>query len=228
MVVYGLLVLGVGLSLVVSLIGLAAGLHRRFQVPYALLTVGAITYILALVTQAALLQLVDRALLGILPIGALALGVAAGFTEETGRLLGYHYLAPGAVTRPQALMIGVGHGAVQVLYTALVSMGIGLSLLGYSAERPDDLAALLSGGVAEALNGLLPVIMHLALSWVVLQVFLRGQLSWLFLAIFGHAVIEIMATLLGPSDAWAVVVWRTLVALLSLGIIARLRPPNPT
>ncbi len=228
MVVYGLLILGVGLSLMISLIALAAGLHRRCQVPYALLTVGAITYILSLIVQAALLQLVDRALLGILPIGALALGIAAGFTEETGRLLGYQYLAPGAVTRSQALMIGTGHGAVQVLYTALVSVGIGLSLLGYSTERPDDLAALLSGGLAEALNALLPVIMHLAFSWVVLQVFLRGQLYWLFLAIFAHAVIEIMAAFLGPGDAWAVVVWRVLIALLSLGVIVRLRPPDPT
>lgn len=210
------------------LVGLAAGLHRRFHVPYALLTVGAITYILSLLAQALVLQLVDRALLGILPIGALALGVAAGFTEETGRLLGYQFLAPGAVTRPQALMIGAGHGAIEALYTALVSVGIGGSLIGSGAERPDDLAALLGGGLAEALNGLLPLIMHLALSWIVLQVFLRGQLYWLFLAIFCHVVIEIMAALLGPGDAWAVVGWRALVALFSLAVIARLRPPNPT
>jgi uncharacterized membrane protein YhfC len=99
-----------------------------------------------------------------------------------------------------------------------------MSLFGYGSDRPDDLGAITSGALAEALNGILPILMHMALSWLVLQVFLRGQLFWLFLAIFFHAQAETMAALLGPGDAWAVVIWRTLIALISLLILNRLRP----
>ncbi len=227
MFVYGIIVLLVGVALLGGVLIIVTGLHRRFAVPYALLTVGIITYVLSLIGQVAVLQLIDRTLLGILPVGALALGITAGFSEETVRLLGYQYLAPGAVTKAQALMIGAGHGLSETIYTALVAAALGLSLLGYSTNRPDDLAAVLSGALAEALNGLLPIVMHMALSWIVLQVFLRGALYWLFIAIFAHAVAEIMAALLGPNDAWAVVVWRALVAVLSLIVILRLAPPDP-
>ncbi|MBI5960881.1 MAG: hypothetical protein HY866_19235 [Chloroflexi bacterium] len=220
---YGLLVLGVAISLLCGAAGLVIGLHRRGAVPYALLTVGAITGILSLVVQVALLQVADRALLNILPIGALAVGIAAGFSEEPARFLGYHYLAPAAVTRGQALMIGAGHGLIETLYTALIAFGLGLSLLGYETTHPDDPAALVSGALAESLNGLLPVVMHMALSWIVLQVFLRGELFWLFGAIFFHAVIEIMAALLGSADDWMVVIFRLIVALVSLMVIVRLR-----
>lgn len=223
-----LLVLGVGISLWGGAIGLVIGLHRRSGVPYALLTVGAITGIGSLLVQVIVLQTIDRALLNILPLGALVAGLAAGFCEEIARFLGYHYLAPAAVTRGQALMIGAGHGLVVTLYTALMAVGLGLSLLGTDTARPDDPAALVSGALAEALNGLLPLLMHLALSWLVLQAFLRGQWFWLFGAIFFHTVAEIMAALLGPADAWSVVIWRLIVALFSLMIITRLRftPPE--
>ena len=227
MAVYGLLILLVGISLLGTAGALAVWLHRRFGLPYALLTVGILTFIGALMVQALLLALVDRALLSILPVGALTLGLLAGFAEETARVLGYQFLARGAVTRPQALMIGLGHGFVGTIYTGALAFGLGFSLLGYGTERPDDLGALLSGAVAEALNGTLPLAMHMALSWIVLQVFLRGQIGWLFAAIFLHAVAEIMAALLGPADAWPVAAWRGLVALASLLIILRLRPPAP-
>ncbi|HEX3050027.1 MAG TPA: hypothetical protein VHP83_05175, partial [Aggregatilineaceae bacterium] len=73
---------------------------------------------------------------------------------------------------------------------------------------------------------LLPIAMHMALSWLVLQVFLRGQIYWLFLAIFFHSLVEITAVLLGPNDTWQVVIWRALVALISLLILAWVRDVN--
>lgn len=225
MVAYGIIILLVGMALLSGVLIVVTTLHRRSSVPYALLTVGIITYVLSLIVQVALLQVIDRALLSILPVGALALGLTAGFSEETARLLGYQYLARGAVTRAQALMIGAGHGLSETVYTALVAAGLGLSLMGYGTTRPDDLAALASGALAEACNGLLPIVMHMALSWIVLQVFLRGELYWLFVAIFAHAVTEIMAALLGPSDAWTLVAWRALVAAIGLIVIFRLAPP---
>ncbi len=228
MAAYGLMIVLAGGGLLVWAAMLAAWLHRRYAVPYALLTVGIITYIVALGVKVLLLRAVDRALLSILPLGALTMGVLAGFSEETLRALGYQVLAPGAVTRPQALMIGAGHGLTETIYTALIAISVGLSAL--SGDAAEDVAPLSLAGrtLAEALNGALPVIMHMALSWLVLQAFLRGQLYWLFVAIFIHAVVEIMATLLGPNDAWIVVAWRALVALSSVAAIVRVRGPGLT
>lgn len=215
-----------GFGLLAVAWSLVGWLHRDFGVPYALLTVGVITYVGALVAQALALQLIDRALLGILPVGALAFGIVAGFGEEFARFLGFQYLARSAAARPHALMIGAGHGLTEVLYTALIAFGVGLSLIADGPDTTTDVGLLVSRTLAEAANSLLPVVMHMALSWLVLQVFLRGELYWLFWAIFAHAVVEMTATLLGPADSWAVVAWRALVALVSVGVIIRLRVPE--
>ncbi len=226
MVFTGIIIVLTGIVLWGSAIFIVSWLHRRCYVPYALLTVGIITYTVSLVVQVVALRLIDRALLGILPVGALALGIAAGFSEELGRFLGFQYLAPGVVTRSQALMIGAGHGLTETAYTALVAISLGLSML--VSDTPQDQGSLdvLSRALAEALNSLLPVALHMALSWVVLQTFLRGELYWVFVAIFIHATVAIMATLLGPNDTWGVVLWHGLVAAGGLGIIGRLHAPH--
>ncbi len=219
MAFYGLITLSIGAGLFLVALGLITWLHRRYCVPYALLTVGMITYLGALLAQLLAVRVLDQALLGILPIGALVLGIAAGFSEETARALGYQWLARSAVSRPQALMIGAGHGLVPVLYTALIALNVGLSVLA-EAEPGQTLALTdVSRSLAEALNSLLPVLMHMALSWLVLQAFLRGQAGWIFGAIFLRAVVEITAALLGPPTAWGVVIWRGAVALASLPLI---------
>ena len=141
MALYGIIILLVGISLLGTVGALAAWLHRRFGLPHAPLTVGILTFIGALMVRALALALIDRAL-GILPIGALALGVLAGFVDETARLFGFQFLARSTVTRPQALMIGWGMAASD--HTG-VGDRLGASLLGAGAERPDDLGALLSG-----------------------------------------------------------------------------------
>lgn len=224
--VYGLLILAVGGGLLAAVALVARWIHRRWRTPYALLTVGVITYTGALAAQFAILRAFGGPLLDILAIRAVVFGLLAGFSEEIARLLGYQYLARGAVTRPQALMIGLGHGAVETIYTGVIAIGLGLSLLSGSAEQPDDPAMLLSGAVAEAISGALPLAMHAALSWLVLQVFLRGQIGWLFVAVALHAATESMIVLLGPDAGWAVAGWRALVALLSLGVIGAVRPPR--
>lgn len=221
----GIAILLVGSALPGAVSAIATALHRRYALPYALLTVGIITYSGAWFARVALLQVWDRALLGILPVGALLTGITVGFTEEIARLLGFQVLARSTVTRPQALMIGLGHALPWAIYTALIVTGTGLSMIGGAPDEPDDLTVMLSDALAGSLNALLPVIMHMALSWLVLQVFLRGELYWLFVAIFLHTTVAIMARLLGSSESWAVAGWYALVALLSLGPIFRLRGP---
>lgn len=227
MALYGLATLLIGAGLLTGALGLITWLHRRYGVPYALLTVGMITYLGALLVQVSAVRLLDRALLGVLPVGALVLGIVAGFSEELARAFGYQWLARSAVSRPQALMIGAGHGLTPTLYTALIALNVGLSALAGANDTAQTLRLADAGHtLAEALNSLLPVLMHMALSWLVLQVFLRGEVGWLFVAIFAHATIEIGATLLGPPQSWEVVLWRGLVALGSLALLRSLPPPS--
>ncbi|WP_119065352.1 hypothetical protein [Aggregatilinea lenta] len=225
MLVYGIITLLVGAALIGGVTALSVRLHRRYGLPYALLTVGIITGIGALIVQSILIRSLDQGLFGVLAINALALGLSAGIVHEVARLLGYQYLARGAVTRPQAMMIGLGHGLVQPVYTGMLALGLGLSMLGAGSSRPDDPAALLSGAGADALNSFLPVFLHMAMSWVVLQVFLRGEIGWLFAAVFLHSVTAMMATLIGPDAGWALAAWWALAALTSTIILARLHPP---
>lgn len=226
--IYGIIMMVVGGLLSAAAAAIAVALHRRWSLPYALLTVGMLTYLGAFFVQFVLLRGVGETWLNVLAVRALLAGVLIAFSESIARLLGFLYLARTAVTRPQAMMIGLGHGLVPVLYTSLLAAGLGLSLLGYDAERPDDMLTFVSGALAEALNGLLPLALHMALSWLVLQVFIRQAWWWLFAAIFLHAVSEIAAILLGPSDAWPVVVWRAAIALIALLVLARVRPPEET
>ncbi len=224
MVVYGLVVLLVGVTLLSSAVALAMSLHRRWRLPYALLSVGMLTYLLALFVQAGLLRLTRGTILGVWPIRVITLGLIIGFTEETARLFGYQYLARGVVTKRQAVFIGLGHGFTVTIYTGVLALVLGLSLLGRASS--DNLGALLSGAAAEALNSILPVLMHMALSWLVLLVFLRGELGWLFLAVFIHSTVEGTAAWIGPADSWAVVIWRAVIAGMSVILLRRLRIPG--
>ncbi len=223
----GILTLLLGASLLCALAWLAATLARRARLPRALLLVGILTATGAQIVQIVLLRGAEGPLLTILPIRALALGLGAGVVQETARALGYGFLARGAVTKPQATLIGLGHGLVEPAYTGLLVLALGLSLVGAGADRPDDPAGLLSGALADVLASLLPIVMHMALSWVVLQVFLRGEIGWLFAAIFAHSLVELgAASLAGPGAAWPLVAWRAVVALASAVVLARLRGPG--
>lgn len=229
MLLVGILTLLLGAGLLGTLAWLAATLARRARLPRALLLVGIITATGARIVQIALIQGAAGPLLTILPIRALALGLSAGVIQEVARALGYGFLARGAVTKPQAALIGLGHGLVEPAYAGLLLLALGLSLVGGGAEQPDDPAGLLSGALADALASLLPIVMHMALSWVVLQVFLRGEIGWLFAAIFAHSLVELgAASLAGAGTSWPLVAWRAVVALASVVMLARLRAPGAT
>ncbi len=225
--VYGILLLVVGAGLLVASVAIARAIHRRWDTSYALLTVGVITYTVALIVQYVVLEALGGGLMNILATRAVILGALAGFSEEIARLLGFQYLARGAVTRAHALMIGLGHGIVETFYTGIVGLGLGVSMLGYGAAPPEDPGALIGGALAELVGGVLVLALHMALSWLVLQVFLRGQIGWLFVAIGLHAASEIMIVLLGPDAGWAAALWRGAIALISMGIILYVRQPIP-
>lgn len=189
--------------------GVAFGLKRRYQIPYALGSVGLLTASGAFIAQTLMTLLVQGPLLDTPFFGALMLALIIGFTDGLARFWGYYAIARSATNRPQAVMIGLGHGLPLLWYQTLVVA------LGGKVVWPELIILLAQ----------LPV--HLALSWVVLQTFVRNEVGWVFQAI-------VMSGLAYGTDAYIantasshtpLLVWWVLLAGIGLVLLILVRPP---
>lgn len=163
----------------------------------------------------------------------LILVVTAGIFEEVGRYVGYRVLMRrDEKTWRKAIMYGVGHGGLEsmlliggslllTLINVLTISAIGLNGLPASSRA----TVIRQFATLNAEPGWLPLLgawerlwtipVHIALSVIVLQVFRRRNLGWLWLAILAHALVDGVAVFipqfLGSSVG---------VTLLVEGIIA--------
>lgn len=175
--------------------------------------------------------------------------LTAGIFEEVGRYVGYRWLM-GKERKdwPKAVLYGLGHASLESvvlvaglsalsLLNVLVIQAIGLHALpaAQRAQVTQQLASL------AAQPGWLPLLgayervctigVHIALSVVVLQVFTRGQIRWLFVAIGAHALVDGVAAFLPqfvhlgnvgtPLLVEGVI---TVFGLIALWVIFALRP----
>jgi len=253
-VTYFLLFLNFALMLVIP-IGVAMFIHRRTGATWRLFFIGAVTFVLSQVFHIPFNWLVQRT--GLLPgdleswgnllITATFLGLSAGVFEETARYLTYRYWAKDARSWSRGLMLGAGHGGIEAILLGLlgavnivgllVTLNNEALLSAIPAEQQAVINASLANLVATPWYGLLlgaaervfAITAHLALSVMVLQVFRRGSLRWLFVAIGYHAVFNMIAviavTRVGPYATEGLL---AVFSLLSLFIIFRLRSPDPT
>jgi uncharacterized membrane protein YhfC len=192
------------------------------------------------------LQASRAALLAWIVISALT----AGLFEEIGRYVGYRWLM-GRETKTWAkgVMYGLGHGGIEsmLLVGGLVAITLvqvlalartDVSTLPLSPEQRAQVIQQLAAIAAQpswvpllgAWERLWTVPLHVALSLVVLQVFRRGSLRWLWLAILAHALVDLIAAGITPilqlSGMPALLVPEaivTAVGLLSLWVIWMLR-----
>jgi uncharacterized membrane protein YhfC len=192
------------------------------------------------------LQASRAALLAWIAISALT----AGLCEEIGRYVGYCWLMKRETkTWAKGLMYGLGHGGIEAML--LVGGLVAITLVQVLALARSDLSALpltpeqralatqqLAAIAAQpswvpllgAWERLWTVPLHVALSLVVLQVFRRGSLRWLWLAILAHALVDLLGAGITPllqlSGMQALLVPEsiiTAVGLLSLWVIWALR-----
>lgn len=249
------LLLAINYALMILLpIGVAVFIHRRTGAGWRLFFIGAVTFILSQVLHIPFNWLVGQT--GLLPddlnttanllITAAFLGLSAGVFEETGRYLAYRYWAKDARYWSRGLMLGAGHGGIEaILLGVLAAVGIvGLVVTANSEAMmstiPADQQALITDSLTSlldqpwyalllgAVERVFAIAAHLALSVMVLQVFLRGSLRWLFLAIGYHALFNMIAVVavsrVGPYATEGLL---GLFSLISLFIIFRLRTPEP-
>lgn len=229
-------------------LALGAALARRRRADWALFGIGAVTFVGSQMLHVPFNWLVDAS--GYLPdaeasqrnllLVAVFAGLSAGFFEEVARYLGYRFWAKDARSWDAGLMLGAGHGGVEALFLGLLA-AINVTFIfgfrhGYfTGIMPQEslplvqeqVTALFSAPYYQTLLGaaerLFALCVHVSLSLLVLQVFTRGRVLWLMLAIGWHALLD--ATAVYGSQTWGIEVTEALVglfALLSVGIIWRL------
>jgi uncharacterized membrane protein YhfC len=166
------------------------------------------------------------------------LALTAGLFEEVGRYLGYRiFMRSEEKTWNKAVMYGTGHGGLESM---LLVAGLGaltlvnlfliptlnLSSLPTEQQRQivDQFAAIAAQPgwlpLLGAYERLCAITAQIALSVVVVQVFRRRQIRWLWIAVLAHFAFDFAAVgvaqglpLIGMSDA-------TVIALAAEGVVS--------
>lgn len=206
-------------------LALAIIAHRRLHVSWRYFGYGALIFFLfQLITRVPLVlwiqskiapDLKASATLSIVWIAILAL--TAGLTEEIGRYVGYRWLMKREEkTWSKAVMYGLGHGGLESM--ALVGGLLLLNLINVVTvmillhTNPNLLPVSQRIAIAHqfatinatpawapllgAWERLWTVPFHIAMSVIVLQVFRRHAIGWLWLAILAHTLLDFITALL--------------------------------
>ena len=180
-------------------------------------------------------------------------GLSAGLFEETARYLVFARWIKDDRTWRRALLFGAGHGGIEAIILAFLVLMTYLQLMNLQGK---DLSLLMPTLTPEQLTlaqtqvsqyWSMPWLMsmmgfvervftlplHIANAVLVLQVFRRNQVRWLWLAVGWHTFVNfagLMMTELLKAYSWAAYATEGmlgLLALVSLWIILRLRSPEP-
>ena len=239
-------------ALPIALIILA---HFRLRVGWRYAGYGALIFFtFQLITRLPLMQVMQYfwlptikssppLLIGFLFFAALT----AGLFEEVGRYLGYRwFMGREEKTWAKGVMYGLGHGGLEsVVLVAglggiqlinvwlLTSSNLGIVPATQRATAAQQLAAIVAQpGWLPLLGGwerVCAITAHVAFSLIVLQVFRRGSLRWLWLAIGLHTLLDCFTILpqfihLGAiGNTLLVEGWVTLFAIGALWAIFALR-----
>ncbi|WP_257458150.1 YhfC family intramembrane metalloprotease [Archangium lipolyticum] len=228
--------------------------RRRFGVAWRVIGIGALAFALSqLFTRVPAIQVIQYLLMDELKASAVLMNVwiavlslTAGLFEETARLIAFKYPLKDQRTWRNAIGFGAGHGGLEsaVLIGGLAIIGLinvvvlsrmDVSTLPLAPEQLEQVRAAKAQisairwwepllGAYERVGAML---LHIAMTVLVLQRFLRNQRRWYWLAVGTHALMNGAAVVAmkagGPFAAEGVV---TLFALFSLWLILRLRPAH--
>ncbi len=205
---------GLALAAAFCLVGpvlAALGWHRRSGAPFRALGIGALVFfvsqiVLRLPWQIPLGRWVQEHSEWLIPF-LLFSSLTAGLFEETGRWLGYKHLLTSERSRRVAIMFGIGHGALEtILLAGLPLAGLLVSwVMAAQGRLPPIAADAIRQQTAmldfwrvhlAALERASAIAVHVGLALIVLQVWQRGGIRWLMLAIMLHFSINAVAAIL--------------------------------
>ena len=233
---------------------LARFIAARRGATWSLFGIGAVTFVVSqighipfnwLALQKWELVSTDTSTFANLIIYALFLGLSAAVFEEGARYLTYRFWAKGARSWGQGLMLGAGHGGIEAILlglSGLINVGaLALIQRGMFVQviTPEQMP-LVQEQIATVFSTPLPIILlgaaerlfalcaHLAMSLLVMQVFMRGQIRWLWVSILWHTLLNAVAVLaITTWNAYATEAIVGLFALFSIAIVFWLRTPEP-
>lgn len=244
------------LIMIVSPLVLGYVLARKLGVGWRLYGIGAATFFLSQVFHIPFNWLIIEQL-GLIPtdvsvpanliIAAIFLGLSAGVFEEVARYLAYRYWARDARSWGQGLMLGAGHGSIEAILVGLlftinfvVVVAFTRGLITLPPDVPAEATAALEQqadilfsqpwylALAGGVERLFALTLHLSLSLLLLQVFTRRQLWWLFLAIGWHALANALAVyLLETYGALAAEGVLAVIAIISIAFMFAFKRPEP-
>jgi uncharacterized membrane protein YhfC len=240
------------LLVLVAVFGLGVFLRRKFNLGWRLFWIGGALFIISQILHIPFNILLNRLFdSGVIPLppqqyllifSAILLGLSAGLFEEITRYVGLRWWAKDARSWSKGLLFGAGWGGMEAIIFFVVIMLLNYIVL--LALRPVDLSTImppeqvlplqqgldLFWGVSwydsllGALERLLVLPIQIALTIMVLQVFLRGQSRWLWLAIAWHALLDAVCVMsVRQWGAYATEGILAIFTLLSIGIIFLLR-----
>ena len=227
-------------------VGLGYFLTYKLKLGWSLWWAGAATFILSQLVHIPFNLLVLNPLLEgrSIFIISIALGLSAGIFEELARYGTYRWWRKDARSWGKGVLLGAGHGGIEaiilgvlVLYTFIQQIAfLGVDLSTIIPEEHITIARQQINiywtlpwylSLFGALERIFTIPFHIAVSVIVLQIFTRGQLRWLWLAIGWHALVDALAIL--SASLWGVYIAEAIigiVALISLLIIFILRQPE--
>lgn len=238
---------------------LGAFVHKKLAVGWKYFWFGALVFLVfQLITRIPIVTVLQATLLMPLLLTSTTfiwiwlaiLAITAGLFEEIGRYVGYRlFLRRESKTWSKAVMFGLGHGGLESIVVVggqIVLSAINTIVL--STVNVNTLPTELKQRVLQqfaAINAepfwlpllaawerLWTVPLHVALAVMVLQVFRKQQIRWLFMAILFHSLVDFVAVALpqafGRSIAITLLVEGIVCVfgLISLWIIWRLREPE--
>lgn len=227
----------------------------KFKLNWRLWWIGAVTFILSQVGHIpfnlGIEYLFKNNILPIPPqswrglFNVVFLGLSAGIWEETFRYIVYRWWARDARSWRRALLLGAGHGGIEAILLGIIVLITYFQMLSIRSSDlstiapPEQLDILTSvvasywstpwyGSLLGSIERVFAIIAHLSLSVIVLQVILRNQHRWLWLAIGWHAFLNAGALYVAQKwGPYAAEVFLAGVALVSIWITLRLYQAEP-
>ncbi|HAP31474.1 MAG TPA: YhfC family intramembrane metalloprotease [Firmicutes bacterium] len=204
-------------------LGLAVYLYRKEKIALKAILVGVLVFIVfQLLTRLPILSALgnqpwfrELSASSLLFSALLVGGLSAGLFEETGRYLGFRYFLKDKLSWQNGIAFGIGHGGIEaivlvglayinnIVFSIMINQGLFDSAI--APQLGTEMAAfvksqLISTPPATFLLGglerLLTIIIHIALSLLVLYAVISKKLAYLVYAILLHTMLNALAVII--------------------------------
>lgn len=244
------------IAVLVLVIGLGVYLTRSFNLGWRLFWIGAALLVISQILHIPFNIFLNRLFRdGVLPspteegqliFSALVVGLSSGLFEELTRYAGLRWWAKEARSWSRGLLFGSGWGGMEAIIFFVLPLS--LNFIAYSALQTQDLSTLVPPEqltpLQEGLTSFWSVswydsllgaverifVLPVQISWtiLVLQLFIRRQSRWLWIAIGMHALLDAAVVL--SVSLWGIYATEGIVGIFtiaSLGILYALRQEEP-